>query len=42
MACDFNFTAERGLFKVTGSHKHYKSGNIMKTEQARDGVTTGH
>ena len=39
MACDLNFIVKaEGLLKVTGSHVHWKSGNISET----DVVTTGH
>jgi len=41
-ACDLNFTVKgEGLFKVTGSPVHWKSGNISETVLDRD-VTTGH
>ena len=39
MACKFNSLIEtEGLFKVTGSHIHWKSGNILETVQYRDTV----
>ena len=41
-ACDLNFIVEvEGLLKVTGSHVHWKSGNILKMVLDRDVVTTG-
>jgi len=42
-ACDLNFIViGEGLLKVTGSHTHWKSGNISGTVLDRDVVTTGH
>jgi len=41
MACNFNCRIEtEGLVKITGSHMHCKSGNILKTAKDRDEVTT--
>jgi len=43
LACDLNFTVkDEGLLKVTGSHVHWKSGNISETVLDRNVVTTGH
>jgi len=43
VACDLNFIVKgEGLLKVTGSHIHWKSGNILETVIDRDVVTTGH
>jgi len=43
LACDLNFIVKgEGLLKVTGSHVHGKSGNILETVLDRDAVTTGH
>jgi len=39
MACNFNYLTE-GLFKVTGSHAHGKSGNILETVKHRNVATT--
>jgi len=40
--CDLNFIVKvEGLLKVTGSHVHWKSGNIAETVHDRDVVTTG-
>jgi len=40
-AYHLNFTVKgKGLFKVTGSHVHWKSGNILETVLDRDIVTT--
>jgi len=42
-ACDLNFIVKgEGLLKVTGSHVHWKSGNISETVLDRYVVTTGH
>jgi len=41
-ACDFNFIViDKGLLKVTGSHVHWKNGNISLTVLDRDVVTAG-
>jgi len=40
-ACDFIVKNEQ-LLKVTGSHVHWKSGNISETVLDREFVTTGH
>jgi len=43
VACDLNFIVNgEGLLKVTGSHIHWKSGNISKTVLDTDVVRTGH
>jgi len=43
MACDLKFIVKgEGLLKVTGSHVHWKSGNISEMVLDRDVVTTGH
>ena len=43
LSCDLNFTVEiKGLFKVTHSHVHLKSGNILETVLEKDVVTTHH
>jgi len=43
MACDLNFIVKgEGLLKVTGSHLHWKSGDISETVLDRHVVTTGH
>jgi len=43
LAFDLNFIVKcEGLLKVTGSHIHWKSGNISETVLDRDVVTTGH
>jgi len=40
-ACDLNFIVkDERLLKVTGSHVHWKSGNISGTLLDRDVVTT--
>jgi len=42
-AYDLNFNVKtEGLFKVTGSHVHWKSGNISEVVLVRDIVTTSH
>ena len=41
--CDLNFIVkDEGLLKVTGSHVHWKSGNISEIVLDGDVVTTGH
>jgi len=41
-ACDLSFIVKGGgLLKVTGSHVHWKSGNISETVLDRDVVTAG-
>jgi len=41
-ACELNFTVKvEELLKVTDSHVHWKSGNILETVLDRDVVTTG-
>ena len=41
-ACDLSFIVKgEGLFKVTGSQVHWKSGNISETVVDRD-ITVGH
>jgi len=41
--CNFNCLVEtEGLFKVTCSHVHYKSGNISERVQDGDVVSTDH
>ena len=43
MACVLYFIVKgEGLLKVTGSHVHWKSGNILETVLDRVVVTTGH
>jgi len=43
VACDLKFIVKsEGLFKVTGSHVHWRSGNISETVFERDVVKTGH
>ena len=43
MVCNFNcLTETEGLFKVTGSSVHDKSGNISEMVQDRDVVTKDH
>jgi len=43
VACNFNCLIEtKGVFKVTDSHAHGKSGNISKTVQLTDTVTTDY
>jgi len=45
VACDLKFIVkDEGLLKVTGSHIHWKSGNISESEMVlgRDVVTAGH
>jgi len=47
LACNFNCLIENelineGLLKVTGSHVHGKFGNMFKTVQDKDIVTTKH
>jgi len=42
-ACDLNIIVKpEGLLKVTGSHIHSKSDNILETVLDRDVVTTGY
>jgi len=42
IACDLNFIVKvEGLLKVTGSHMHWKRGNISETVLDRDIVTAG-
>jgi len=42
-ACDINFIVEsERLPKVTGSHVHWKSDNILEMVLDRDVVITGH
>jgi len=42
-ARDLNFIVKgEGLLKVTGSHVHWKSGNISEMVIYRDVLTTGH
>jgi len=42
-ACGLNIIAKvEGLLKVTGSHVHWRSGNVSETMLNRDVVTTGH
>jgi len=36
-ACDLKFTFKGGLLKVTGTHVHWKSGNIGLSETVLDG-----
>jgi len=42
VACDLKITVKGGLFRVTGSHIHWKSDNISETVLDGDVVTTGH
>jgi len=43
MACNFSFIVKNeGVFKVTVSNVHFKSGSISGREIDRDIVTTGH
>jgi len=43
VACDLNFIVKgEGLFKVAGSHIHWRSSNISETVLDTDVVTTGH
>jgi len=39
--CDLNNVKGKGLLKVTGSHVHWKSGDISETVLDKD-VTTSH
>jgi len=40
MTCNFSCLIEtKGLFKVTGSHVHGKSGNISETVQDNEVIT---
>jgi len=42
-ARDLNIIVKgEGLLKVTGSHIHWKSDNILETMLDRDAVTNGH
>jgi len=42
-ACDLNIIViGEGLLKVTESHVHWKSDNILETMLDRDIVATGH
>jgi len=41
VACNLNFVKIEGLLKATGSHVHWKSGNISETVLYGDIVTTG-
>ena len=43
IACNLNIIVKgEGLLNVTGSHVHWKSGNISESVLDRDVVTTGH
>jgi len=41
-ACDLNFIVKDGLYKVTSSHVHWKSGNISEIVLDKDVVITDH
>ena len=43
MACNLSFVVKNeGVIKVTGSHVHFKSGNVLKTVLDKDVETTVH
>jgi len=43
MTCDLNFIVKgEGLLKVTGSHVHWKIGNIFETVLDRDVLIIAH
>jgi len=39
---NLNFVKNEGLLKVTGSHIHWKSGNISEMALDKDAATIGH
>ena len=43
MACNLSFVVKNeGVFKVTGSHVHFKSVSVLKTVLDKDVETTVH